>query len=100
MGMTLRFTAVSAGQHALKVLRSAHGEGGEIHSAYRRTINLRFRTDQLVSLHGGQELHAPFGIALGHHFGSPAFERLAPGLRALAADGLLRIPDTGLEVAL
>jgi hypothetical protein len=100
MEMTLRFQAVAASQHALSILRSADGGRGEIHSAYRRTINLRFPSDQLVSLHGGHSLVAPFGIALGQHFGSPAFERLPPGLRAEMANGLLRIPETGLEVAL
>ncbi len=98
--MTLRFTAVAASRHALNVLRSADVRGGEIHSAYRRTINLRFAADQLVSLHGGRGLVAPFGIALGRRFDSPAFERIAPGLRAAVADGLVRIPEAGLEVAL
>jgi hypothetical protein len=98
--MTLRFTAVSASRHALHVLRCANGRGGEVHSAYRRTINLRFAADQLVSLHGGWDLVAPFGIALGRRFDSPGFERISPGLRAVVADDLVQIPVAGLEVAL
>ena len=98
--MTLRFQAVAASQHALNVLRSADGRGGEIHSAYQRTINLRFPSDQLVSLHGGQKLVAPLGIALGLPLRSPAFERLTRGLQVVAGGGSLRIPETGLEVAL
>jgi hypothetical protein len=98
--MSLRYKAVAATRHALNVLRSADGRGGEIHSAYRRTINLRFPPEQLVSLHGGQNLVAPFGIALGRRFGSPAYEKIGPGFRAAVADGLVRIPEAGLEVVL
>lgn len=98
--MTLHFTAVTASRPALHILRNAGGHGGEIHSAYRRTINLRFPGDHLVCLHGGRDLVAPFGIALGRDFDSPAFERIAPGVRVVAADGTLRIPEVAVDVAI
>lgn len=98
--MTLRFTAVVASQHALHILHAADGEGGEIHSTYRNTMNVRFPGDQLVCLHSGRELIAPFGIAVGRRFHSPAFERIVPGIRVQAADDVLRAPDVGLEVTL
>jgi uncharacterized protein DUF2877 len=98
--MTLHFTAVAASQHALDVLRDHHGRGGEVHSAYRRTINIRFAGDQLVCLHGGRRLVAPFGIALGQRFRSPAFERITPGAPVEAAPHFLRIPTEDLEVEL
>lgn len=98
--MILHFTAVAASRHALDILRYANGDGGEIHSAYRRTINVRFPGDRLVCLHGGQELVAPFGIALGRGFDSPAFERIPPGVRVMAAEGTLRIPVLAVEITL
>jgi len=98
--MTLHFTAVTASRPALHILRNAGGHAGEIHSAYRRTINLRFPGDHLVCLHGGRDLVAPFGIALGRDFDSPAFERIAPGVRVVPADGTLRIPEAAVEVAI
>ena len=96
--MTLRFTAVAASEQALQLLGAATGRGGEIHSTYRSTVNVRFPGDRLVCLHRGRDLIAPFGIALGPQFASPAFERIAKGTPVQTAEGALRIPGAGLEV--
>ncbi|HEY7675995.1 MAG TPA: DUF2877 domain-containing protein [Candidatus Methylomirabilis sp.] len=96
--MTLHFTAVIASRNALDLLDAAAGRGGEIHSTYRNTINVRFPGDQLLTLHSGRKLLAPFGIALGRRFHSPAFERIAPGTPVETAESLLRIPEAGLEL--
>ncbi len=97
--MTLHFTAVAASKNALDLLQAAAGRGGEIHSTYRSTINVRFPGDRLVCLHSGRELIAPFGIALGQRFRSPAFERIAKGTPVETAEGALRVADAGLEVS-
>ena len=97
--MALQFKAVVASRNALQALEAAVGCGGEIHSTYRNTVNVRFPGDRLLTLHGGRKLIAPFGIALGRRFHSPAFERIAPGTPAEAAEGNLRVPDAGLEIS-
>ncbi len=97
--MTLQFTAVVASQNALQLLQAAAGRGGEVHSTYRNTINVRFPGDRLLTLHSGRELIAPFGIALGQRFRSPAFEKIARGTAVVTAEGTLRIPDAGLEIS-
>lgn len=98
--MTLHLIAVAASHHALHLLRVADGGGGEIHSPYRNTINVRFPGDQLVCLHGGRRLIAPFGIATGQPFRSPAFDRITSGMPVEVTQDVLRVPDAGLEVRL
>jgi hypothetical protein len=97
--MTLHFTAVAASRNALDLLHAAAGRGAEVHSTYRNTINVRFPGDRLLTLHSGRKLIAPFGIALGQRFRSPSFERIASGTPVDTAEGILRIPDAGLEVS-